>query len=127
MTLERIGAPVRLKDGTEVPLVPAVAVGKTLYISGQLGFDSSGSLVAGIEEQTRACLRNLTAVLESAGSSVDQLAKLTVWLVNKEDFALFNRVYTDFFQGVYPARSTVCSELMVPGALIEIDAIAALP
>ena len=85
---------------------------------------ATGKLVEGaIEEQTRQVLRNIAAVLEAAGSSLDKVVKTTVFLKDIGDFKAMNEVYGEFFANEPPARSTVEVGLALE-ALVEIDAIA---
>ena len=108
------------------PYSQAIRVGDFVFTAGQLAFDpATGKLVeGGIEEQTRQVLRNITAVLEAAGSSLDEVVKTTVFLKDMGDFKAMNEVYASFFANQPPARSTVEVANLIPGALVEIDAIA---
>jgi 2-iminobutanoate/2-iminopropanoate deaminase len=78
----------------------------------------------GIVEQTQQCLKNIESLLLELGLGKTDIAKSTVWLVAKEDFQGFNKAYTEFFEDHRPARSCVCSGLLVDGALIEIEVVA---
>jgi 2-iminobutanoate/2-iminopropanoate deaminase len=109
------------------PYSQAICVGHFVFTAGQLGFDpTTGKLVeGGIKEQSRQALRNIAAVLEAAGSSMDRVVKTTVFLGDMGDFKAMNEVYGEFFANEPPARSTV--EVTLPlAALVEIDAIAAV-
>lgn len=108
------------------PYSQAVVVGRFVFASGQIAIDpQTGELIrGGIVEQTRQVLRNLAAVLETAGSSMDQVVKATVFLSDMPDFQNMNRVYEEFFPSAPPARSTVEVGSLPLGALIEIEAIA---
>ena len=77
----------------------------------------------GIFEQTRQCLNNIESLLFELGLCKTDIVKSTVWLVAKEDFQGFNDAYTEFFEDHRPARSCVCSGLLVDGALIEIEVV----
>jgi 2-iminobutanoate/2-iminopropanoate deaminase len=107
------------------PYSQAIRVGDFVFTAGQLAIDpATGRLVeGGIEEQTRQALRNIAAVLEAAGSSLDKVVKTTVFLKNMGDFKAMNRVYAEFFANEPPGRSTVEVANLIPGALLEIDAI----
>jgi 2-iminobutanoate/2-iminopropanoate deaminase len=111
--------------GAVGPYSQAIRVGDFVFTAGQLGFDpATGKLVeGGIEEQTRQVLRNITAVLEAADSSLDKVVKTTVFIEDMRDFKAMNEVYSEFFPGEPPARSTVEVGLAL-GALVEIDAVA---
>ena len=89
--------------------------------------DVGGNLIAGIEAQTERCLGNLKQVLAAAGSSLDDVVKVTIFLRREEDFATMNRVYQRYFVTDRPARSTVVAGLALPDMLIEIDCIAYSP
>ena len=108
------------------PYSQAIRVGDFVFTAGQLAFDpATGKLVeGGIEEQTRQVLRNIAAVLEAAGSSLDEVVKTTVFLKDMGDFKAMNEVYASFFANQPPARSTVEVAGLIPGALVEIDALA---
>ncbi|MBR9865024.1 RidA family protein [Neptunicoccus cionae] len=128
MPIETIGGTVKLPDGTPVPLSKAVKVGDLLMLSGQLGFGPDGRIVeGGIEAQTKQCIENAKAVLAEAGSDLSQVVKASIWLTDTADFAAFNRAYAEYFPSHPPARSAVCSGLMVPGAVVEIEFIAHQP
>ena len=125
---EIIGDPYKLADGTVLPLSRAVRAGDFVFLSGQLGFDKNGQLVGdGIADQTRQAIENISEVLKEAGGDISDIVKITVWLTTTESFAEFNHVYGEHFSSIRPVRCTVCSGLMVPGALVEIEATAYLP
>jgi 2-iminobutanoate/2-iminopropanoate deaminase len=109
------------------PYSQAVVVGRFVFASGQIAIDpQTGQLIrGGIVKQTRQVLRNLAAVLEAAGSSLDKVVKTTVFLSDVADFQNMNRVYEEFFPSAPPARSTVEVGRLPLGALIQIEAIAA--
>ena len=105
-------------------IVPA---GRTLYVGGQNGVDESGALLDGLEAQTKQAMRNVLAVLAAAGTGPEHVAKLTIYLDPGVDpaeaYAATRSVWGDHrttvaVLGVAPAR---------PGALVEIDAVAAVP
>jgi len=122
-----VGSAPVLPNGTQVPLSPAFRVQSVLYLSGQLAFDASGKLVeSDIVAQTRQCLENIEALLRVEGVDRSSIIKTTVWLVDAQDFQAFNNEYSAFFGDHRPARSTVRSDLLLPGALVEIEAIAYL-
>ncbi len=114
--------------GAVGPYSQAIQVGHFVFTAGQLAFDpATGKLVeGGIEEQARQVLRNIAAVLEAAGSSLDKVVKTTVFLKDMGDFKAMNGVYASFFANQPPARSTVEVAALPLGALVEIDAIAAV-
>ena len=80
----------------------------------------------GIEAQTRQVMNNIRAVLEAAGSGLDNVVKTTVFLADINDFAAFNAVYSEFFPEDPPARTTIQAGGLPIGALIEVEAVALL-
>jgi len=123
---------VRLKIQTEHapaaigPYSQAIKAGGIVFASGQIPIDpKTGEFVqGGIGEQTERVLKNLAAVLEAAGSSLNQVVKTTVFLADMKDFAAMNEVYGRFFSGVTPARATVAAAGLPRDARVEIEAIA---
>jgi 2-iminobutanoate/2-iminopropanoate deaminase len=108
-------------------LSAGVRVGDMLYVSGQLGMrrDAPDSTIEG---QTRQALENTKRVVEAAGTTMANVAKCTVFLINAADFSGMNRVYREFFPAEPPARSTVVvAALVVPNAKVEIECMAAMP
>lgn len=127
MTIEAIGNSPTLANGMTIPLSPAIRAGNLVFVSGQLGLDGNRALVGpDITTQTHQVMANLRAVLQQAGADLDRVVKASVWLTDKADFAAFNAIYREYFPQRPPARSTVVSELLIPGARLEIDVIASL-
>jgi 2-iminobutanoate/2-iminopropanoate deaminase len=108
------------------PYEQAIRVGDLVYTAGQIPIDpQTGNFVeGGITAQTRQVLKNLQAVLEAAGSSLDRVVKATVYLSNMSDFGAMNEIYAEYLGRSKPARSTVAVAELPRGALIEIDFIA---
>lgn len=102
------------------------ASGGLVFTSGQIAMvPATGAMIApDIESQTRQVLENLRAILESAGSSLAQVTKTTVYLKDMGDFAAMNAVYATFFKDPAPARTTVEVSKLPREARVEIDAIA---
>ena len=102
-----------------------VVHGGLVFVSGQVALDPETGAVQGstIEEQTERVLRNVEAVLTAAGSSFDQLLRVTVFLAKLEEFSRFNRVYEGILGGARPARTTVGAAALPMGLKIEVDAI----
>lgn len=114
--------------GAQGPYSLAVKAGDYLYISGQIGHtDADGRPLASVESQTKRCLEKMADLLKTAGASFDDVVKTTVFLKNQEDFTKMNGVYTIFFSGAKPARSTVIAGMVFPEILVEIEAVAYLP
>jgi 2-iminobutanoate/2-iminopropanoate deaminase len=96
-----------------------------VFVSGQLALDATGVLVGStIEQQTHQCLQNVQSVLVKEGLSMRDVAKVTVWLKDAEDFLRFDLAFSQFLGDHRPARSTVRADLMLGGDLVEIEAIA---
>ncbi len=107
------------------PYSQATKVGNMVYSSGQIGLNPDGSgMVDGLENQCHQVLKNLSAVLEAAGSSLDNVAKTTVFLSDINDYKVVNAIYAEYFTGNPPARSAVEVANLPLGALVEIEAIA---
>ncbi len=107
------------------PYSQGVKVGNLIFTSGQLPWNlQSGELVADIERATRQSLDNLKAILESAGTSMDNIVKTVVFLRDMNDFAAMNAVYATYFPSNPPARSTVQVARLPKDSIIEIEAIA---
>ena len=107
------------------PYSPGIRLGNLVFTSGQIGLDpKTGKLVpGGVEAETRQALSNLEKILNAAGSSLDQVLKVTVYLKTIDDYGRVNEAYADFFGVDPPARSIVQGELPA-GAAIEFDAVA---
>lgn len=108
------------------PYSQAVRAGKLLFCSGQIALDpATGQLIEGdIAAQTRRVMQNVTALLEAANLSLEDIVKTTVYLISMDDFAAFNAVYGEYFPGDPPARTTVAVAGLPRGAAVEIEAIA---
>lgn len=108
------------------PYSQAIAANGFVFASGQIPLDpDSGQIVAGgIEEQTRQVLRNLSAVLQAASSSLSDAVKVTVFLQDMNDFNSMNAVYQEFFPAPYPARAAVQVARLPRDVLVEIEAVA---
>jgi 2-iminobutanoate/2-iminopropanoate deaminase len=127
MSKRIIGAPMKIGDRT-LPLSGAVAANGFLFLSGQLGTDADFRLAGDdVASQTRQALANMEALLSEAGCTFDDVVKVNAFLVEAPLSTDFNRVYAEVFAQAPPARSTVVSGLLLPGALVEIEAIAVLP
>jgi 2-iminobutanoate/2-iminopropanoate deaminase len=120
-------------SGAPTPVGPysqAIVANGLVFASGQVPIDpASGKLVPGeIETQTERVLENLARVLEAAGSSLDQVVRASVYLVDLATFPRMNAVYARYFSAdPKPARTTVQVAALPLGAQVEIDAIALLP
>jgi len=108
------------------PYSQAIGHGEWLFCSGQIGLDpATGKLVeGGVEVETPRALLNIRAVLHEAGAGMECVVKTTIFIVDLRDFEAVNRIYGEFFEAPYPARSTVQVAALPRGARIEIEAIA---
>ncbi len=104
------------------PFSPAVRVGDLLYLSGQIGTDSSGRLVpGGVEAETRQTLDNIRDVLARTGSSMDRVVKCTVMLADMREWDALNVIYATYFPRHKPARSALGANGLALGARVEIE------
>ena len=109
------------------PYNQAIVVGGLVFVAGQLGLEPGDTAVAGdIGQQTERALANLAAILEAAGSSMENLVKTSVFLASLDDFVGMNEVYAAKVGDRPPARSTFEVARLPSGALVEIEAIAHL-
>ena len=119
------------KEVIHIPGIPqpdssynhVVKAGNMLYLTSQLSCDLlTGKLLGGtIEEQTRRALENVRYLLEHAGSSMEQVVDVTIFMKHLEDFRRMDAVYREFFTpGEEPARVTIRAESPVPGVVLEI-------
>ncbi len=125
------GREVIVTDKAPLPVGPysqAIKAGNFIFVAGQGPIDPRTRQITGntIEEQTETTLNNIKAILEEAGSSMENVVKVTVYLSNIEDFDAMNNVYSRFFKENPPARTTIQAKLW-RNIRIEIDAIAIIP
>jgi 2-iminobutanoate/2-iminopropanoate deaminase len=108
------------------PYSQGIATEQLVFCSGQIGMDpATGNLVeGGVEAQAERALKNLTAVLDAAGCTFDDVVKTTIFLADIGDFAAVNAVYGRFMPDPPPARSTFAVGALPKGALVEIEATA---
>ncbi len=108
------------------PYNQAIRYGDFVYTSGQVALDpTSGQLVGDdVQTQTRRVFQNLQAVLESAGTSLNNIVKTTVFLTSMSDFQAMNNVYAEYFPETKPARSTIAVAELPRKALVEIECVA---
>ena len=111
------------------PYSQGIRINNLVFTAGQLGIDrSTGNLVmGGIEAETNQALTNIQYILESAGTSLLNVIKTTVFLRDMQDFAVMNEVYSTFFKSNPPARSTIQVAALPKSGSVEIEAIAILP
>jgi 2-iminobutanoate/2-iminopropanoate deaminase len=109
-----------------VPLSQAIKVGEWVFASGQLGLQvETGKLApGGIAAETRQVCENLKAVLEAAGSSLDKVVKVTIYMADLGELMEMNNVFSQYFPVDPPARTTFQCVALVGGARVEIEAVA---
>ena len=109
-----------------VPLSQAIKAGDWVFASGQLGLDvATGKLVpGGIAAETRQVCENLKAIVEAAGSSLDKVVKVTIYMADLAELMAMNEVFSRYFPVDPPARTTFQCAALVAGARVEIEAIA---
>ncbi len=110
------------------PYSQAVKVGNLVFVAGQAPIDPrTGKIVnGGIQEQTRQTFKNIEAILNAAGLTLEHVVKVSIFLKNISDYSKMNEVYATLFKREPPARTTVQANLPLEGILIEADALAVL-
>ena len=109
-----------------LPFSPAVKVGNIIYLSGQIGnrIGTRTVVPGGVGAETRQALENIRTILETAGSSMDEVFKCTVFLADIADYDTMNKAYAAVFRTEPPARSTVAGSGLALGARVEIECMA---
>ena len=110
------------------PYSQAVRTGNLVFCSGQIPIDpATGEFISNdVAEQTRQVLKNLSAVLEAAGTDLNNVVKTTVFLADMNDFTAMNEIYAEFFSDNKPARATVQAARLPRDARVEIECIAVI-
>lgn len=117
---------VKATSGPPRPFSPAVKTNGFIFLSGQVGTDSTGRLVTGgIQAETRQTMNNIRDVLARSGSSMDKVVKCTVFILDMAEWPAMNEVYITYFKGPPPARSAAGASGLALGARVEIECIAA--
>ena len=107
------------------PWSQATKLGNLVFVAGNTGrHPTNGSVGDGIKEQTRYALERISLILDSAGSSIDNVLTNTCYVSNRDDLAGFNEVYAEFFTGDYPARTTVVVNFGDVNNLVEVTSTA---
>ena len=113
---------LRADSTSSFPFSDAVRVGHMLFLSGQIGTDSTGALVeGGIAAETRQTMDNIQAVLQRNGSSLDEVVKCTVMIEDIAQWGELNEIYRTYFPNHFPARSALGADGLALGALVEIE------
>lgn len=121
---------VRLDPGwawdDHLSFAPAISTGGLIYVSGQLALDRHGKLVGGnVDTQARQIFRNIEEILRSGGVSLADVIRIACYMVGFDDYAAYSKVRGEVFGDRPPASTTVgVASLLVPGALLEVDAVA---
>lgn len=106
---------------------PAVKIGNTIYLSGQIGLNpETMELEAGVEKQAQRMFNNLKEVASAANASLNDIVKLNVYLTDMDNFSVINTVMASYFSEPYPARAAIGVKELPKGALVEADAIIVL-
>ena len=117
---------IKATSGPPRPFSPAVKTNGFIFLSGQVGTDSTGKLVTGgIQAETRQTMNNIRDVLTRAGSSMEKVVKCTVFILDMAEWPAMNEVYITYFKGPPPARSAAGASGLALGARVEIECIAA--
>ena len=111
------------------PYSQAIKTKGLVFLSGQIPLDPTSMMVVegGIEQQAHQVFKNLTAVANASGSSINNAIKLTIYLTDLENFSIVNKVMEQYFSSPYPARTTIQVSALPKNVNIEIDAILDLP
>lgn len=114
-------------DDYGLPISQAVAHGDTVYVAGQVGGDpETGERIEGdVQTETRRALENVAAILDAAGTSIDDVVKMTVFIEDMADFDAVNEVYAEYVTEPYPARSAIEVSNLAADFRVEIEAVAA--
>lgn len=123
-----VSEPVFIKaaSGPDRPFSPAVRANGFLILSGQIGTDSTGNLVAGgIKPEAKQTMENIKRVLEQNGSSMDRVVKCTVFLADMKEWGTVNEIYVTYFDPARrPARSALGANGLALGSQVEIECLA---
>jgi len=109
------------------PFNQAIRAGNLVFTAGQAGRNRSTGQMGDIRDQARRAIGNIEAILKAAGSSLEQVVKVTVYLRNPEDAPAFNEEYKKLMPEPLPARASAYVNLKTPDMLVEMDAIAVIP
>lgn len=117
-----------MPGGGSLPFSAAARVGPMLYLSGQIGTDSTLHLVpGGIGPETRRTMENIRAILAQRGATLDDVIRCTVMMADMKEWGAMNRVYAGFFTRHRPARSAFGATGLALGARVEIECMALVP
>lgn len=125
MNKQEITQPKRSENFDTGAYSDAILINGFLFVSGQasVDFETSQFVLGTIEEETQKTIENIQSILKAAGGSINDIIKMNAYLSDIDDFESFNKVYSEYFIGMKPARTTVGSNL-AEGIKVEIDCIA---
>ncbi|GAB1481386.1 RidA family protein [Treponema sp.] len=106
---------------------PAIRVGDLVFTRGIIGTDANGKLALDIRSQALFCMESLKALLEDAGTSIENSVKILAFVLDLKDRDIFNEVYREYFKTDAPARSCVAVSDLGEGVLLELECIACMP
>ena len=109
------------------PFNQAIRYGNLVFTSGQAGRNRETGQMGDVADQARRCIANIAAILEAAGTSLEHVVKVSIFLRRPSDRAAFNAVYEELMPHPLPARTAAFCELGNPDMLVELDVIAAVP
>ena len=109
------------------PFNQAIKIGNLVFTSGQAGRNRETGKMGDIRDQARRCIGNISAILETAGSKLADVVKVTVYLHDPDDWKAFNEVYIELMPEPLPARSAVVVGARIPDMLVEMEVIAVIP
>lgn len=128
--MSRLPKPVQTSKAPAAigPYSQAIVAGGMVYLSGQLGIDpKTGVIAENFAVQARQAMENLKAVVEAAGSNLDLVVSVDVYLLDMGRFSQFNEIYASYFQEHRPARAAIAARALPREAQVEVRCIAALP
>ncbi len=128
MSKTKIIHPDRSPDFVTGAYSDGVVIDGFLYVSGQaaVDFKTSKFVLGEIEDETHLTLKNIKAIVETAGASMKDVIKVTAHLSDMNEFDRYNKVYAEYFPGIKPARTTVQS-VLAEGIKVEVDCIVKIP
>jgi 2-iminobutanoate/2-iminopropanoate deaminase len=109
------------------PFNHAVRYGNLVFTSGQAGRNRETGKMGDVADQARRCIGNIATILEAAGTSLEHVLKVTLFLRSPADRAAFNAVYEELMPKPYPARTAAFCDLGFPDMLVEMDVVAVVP
>ncbi len=122
--LRPVVSPFQVPWAKGLEFAASVSVGDLIFTSGQTGHRADGTLPPGFEAQLRRAFANLDAVLRADGGSLDTIVRLTTYFARTEDYVAFKRLRPEFLRAPFPASTGVTVGMLLPGMLVELEAVA---